>query len=83
MCHRLWLASIEVTAASTYDFHATHGKKLLRNPNTHPFHIPNMYIYMSFRVAQDHKAVSREMIFVKALFKPNPTGGSGGNDVAT
>jgi hypothetical protein len=30
----LWLASVQVPAASTYDFHTTHGKKLLRNRNT-------------------------------------------------
>jgi hypothetical protein len=65
----LWLASIEVTAASTYDFHATHDKKLLRNPNTRPFRIPNMYLYMSFRVAQDHKAAGRDM----TLSKPSST----------
>jgi hypothetical protein len=55
----LWLASVEVTAASTYDFHTTHGKKLLRNPNT-SFCIHNMFIYMSFRVAQDHKAAGKD-----------------------
>jgi hypothetical protein len=75
----LWLASIEVTASSTYDFYATHDKKLLHNPNTRLFHIPNMYLYMFFRAAQYHKA--KGCNFVKALFNPNPTGGSGGNDV--
>jgi hypothetical protein len=30
----LWLASVDVTAASTYDFYVTHGKKLLHNRNT-------------------------------------------------
>jgi hypothetical protein len=30
----LWLTSVQVLATSTYDFHTTHGKKLLRNPNT-------------------------------------------------
>jgi hypothetical protein len=65
----LWLASVEVTATSTYDFHATHDKKLIRNPNTRPFRIPNMYIYMSFRVAQYHKAASRDT----TLLKPSST----------
>jgi hypothetical protein len=55
----LWLASVEVTAASTYDFHAT-----VRNYFailTRPFHIPNTSIYISFRVAQDHnKAAGRD-----------------------
>jgi hypothetical protein len=35
---------------------------------------------MSFRAAQDHKAVGRDTTFVDALL--NPTGGSGGNDAA-
>jgi hypothetical protein len=55
----LGLAFIEVTSTSTYDFHATHSKKLLHNPNTS--------IYMSFRAAQDHnKAVGRDTISLTA-----------------
>jgi hypothetical protein len=34
----LWLVSVQVIAASTYDFHTTHGKKLLRNPNMSILH---------------------------------------------
>jgi hypothetical protein len=66
----LWLASVEVTAALTYDFHATHGKKLLRNPNTCPFRIPNMYLYMSFGAAQDHKAAGRDTTLSKPYSTP-------------
>jgi hypothetical protein len=36
---------------------------------TRPFHNPNMSIYMSFRVAQDHKAVGRDM----TLLTPSST----------
>jgi hypothetical protein len=43
--------SVEITAALTYDFHSTHGRKLLRDPNTRPFRTPNRYLYMSFRAA--------------------------------
>jgi hypothetical protein len=34
----LWLTSVEVTAASTYDFHTTHSKKLLHNPKMSILH---------------------------------------------
>jgi hypothetical protein len=61
----LWIAYVEDTAASTYDFHATHGKSSLCKNRfcmfTGLLHIPNMFIYMSFRVAQDHnKAKGRD-----------------------
>jgi hypothetical protein len=61
----LWIASVEDTTALTYDFHATHDKTSLCKNRFRIFpwilHIPNMFIYMSFRVAQDHnKAVGRD-----------------------
>jgi hypothetical protein len=61
----LWIASMEDTA-STYNFHASHGKTCLCQNKFHMFtwllHIANRFIYMSFRAAQDHnKAAGRDM----------------------
>jgi hypothetical protein len=53
----LWITSIEDNAALTYDFHATHGKTSLCKNWFRMFtwlHIPNTFVYMSSRVAQDH-----------------------------
>jgi hypothetical protein len=60
----LSITSVEDTA-STYDFHATHGKTSLCKNRFHMFtwllRIPNTLIYISFRVAQDHnKAAGRD-----------------------
>jgi hypothetical protein len=56
--HRLWIAFVEDTTASTYDLCTTHGKISLCKNRFHMFtwllRIPNTFIYMSIRVAQDH-----------------------------
>jgi hypothetical protein len=79
----LWITSVEDIAASTYDFHATHSKTSICKNRFHMFtwliRIPNTYIYMSFKVAQDHnKAAGQGYDFIDTLF--NTMGGSGGND---
>jgi hypothetical protein len=64
-CH-LWTTSVEGTITSTYNFHATHGKTSLCKNRFRMFtwllRIPNTFIYMSFRAAQDrNKVVGRDM----------------------
>jgi hypothetical protein len=64
-CH-LWITSVEGTITSTYNFHATHGKTSLCKNRFRMFtwllRIPNTFIYMSFRAAQDrNKVVGRDM----------------------
>jgi hypothetical protein len=61
----LWIASVEDTAALTYDFDDTHSKTSLYKNRfcmfTWLLRISNTFIYMSFRVAQDHnKAAGRD-----------------------
>jgi hypothetical protein len=61
----LWIASVEDTTPSTYDFHATRGKTSLCKNRfrmfTRQLRISNTFIYMSFREAQDHnKAAGRD-----------------------
>jgi hypothetical protein len=61
----LWIVSVDDTATSTYDFHATHGKISLCKTRfrmiTWLLRIPNTFIYMLSRAAQDHnKAVGRD-----------------------
>jgi hypothetical protein len=58
----LWITFIEDTATLTYDVHAIHGKTSLCKHRFYMFTwllcIPNTFIYMSFRAAQDHNKVA-------------------------
>jgi hypothetical protein len=67
----LWLASVEVTTASTYDFHATHSKKQLRIPTMSISHFKHVHLHV-FQDGSGSQGGGQGYDFVDSLF--NPTG---------